>query len=400
MDSEKLLFYEALLQQLQDDGLDDAITCIKEKLKIEPNVLLRKNHLFELFRNTAYLSTRVVSGVESKYPDEIDHNYQSRLLTILNEAHTGEPTDPLLKVPCRCIAESNDGTILATGGQGGALHIIPTVDGNQDTVRRKPNWQLTTRLNGHHQDIEALDFHPRRNIIASGGVGHNIIIHDINTSNGFVHSVTDIHFMYVGTDSSIIRLFDITTRSCFTSNRTRIQHQGGGINDCDVIRSGGLLFTAGEDGSVLVWDGKSLDVLHAFESVHGGTSVLSVNCDKSGMYIVSSGKDGSTKVMDIRMMREIASVSNLGRGELVRTRSGFMLNNRYIATFTMRYTGRRPTNEVQIHCVDTGAQEADITSIVGRSSIMGMYASKHDLALYLLLEDATCKVVNIFDPSA
>nr|BAN64851.1 WD domain, G-beta repeat containing protein [Babesia bovis] len=266
--------------------------------------------------------------------------------------------------------------------------------------------------------MKPIDFHPRRNIIASGGVGHNIIIHDINTSNGFVHSVTDIQrlstssnirclrfhpcgdFMYVGTDSSIIRLFDITTRSCFTSNRTRIQHQGGGINDCDVIRSGGLLFTAGEDGSVLVWDGKSLDVLHAFESVHGGTSVLSVNCDKSGMYIVSSGKDGSTKVMDIRMMREIASVSNLGRGELVRTRSGFMLNNRYIATFTMRYTGRRPTNEVQIHCVDTGAQEADITSIVGRSSIMGMYASKHDLALYLLLEDATCKVVNIFDPSA
>lgn len=97
----------------------------------------------------------------------------------------------------------------------------------------------------------------------------------------------------------------MATRACFTSSKTRHQHQGGGINGCDVLKSGGLLFTAGGDGSVLVWDGKNLEVLHALEDIHGGSPVLCVRCDTYGRYITSSGHDGSTKVVDLRMMREV-----------------------------------------------------------------------------------------------
>ncbi|GFE54968.1 cleavage stimulation factor subunit 1 [Babesia ovis] len=432
MDSEKLLFYEALLQQLQDDGFDDVIANLKQHVKVEPNGLLRKNHLFELFRNTAYLSSRVVSGVDSSDPEALAHSSESRILDVLNTVdNSGVILDPLFKItgfgkfcdfptyrPCVTVTESYDGSLLATAGAGGALHIIPTVEANSDGMNRKPNWQVTTRLHGHQEDVEAIDFHPRRNIIASGSSSHSIIIHDINLSNGFINSASDIQhlpnnskirclrfhpcgdFLYTGTDSSIVRLYDVTTGACFTSTQIRQQHQGGGVNDCDVLHSGGLFFTGGDDGSMLIWDGKTLDVLKSFDNIHGGTPVTSINCDKHDFYVVSSGQDGTTKVFDLRMMREMTSVGNANRPGAVRTISDFMLNSHYIATLSSIKSGRRATSEVHIYCIDTGSQEADISNVLGRSPITAMMASRHQMALYLLAEDASCKVVNIFDPSA
>ncbi|GBE60798.1 cleavage stimulation factor subunit 1 [Babesia ovata] len=397
MDSEKLLFYEALLQQLHDDDLEEAASSIKQQLKVEPNRLLRKNHLFELFRNTAYLSSRVVGAADGSDTQAAEQEYEVRLQEVLDEAHQGAPPqDTSYKFtgfapfcdfptyrPCRCIAESNDGSFLATAGAGGVLHVIPTMATNGEAIRRKPNWQNTTRLQGHQEQIDAIDFHPRRNIIASGGAGCNILIHDVNIANGFVHSVSDIQrlndsspirclrfhpcgdFLIAGTANSVVRLYDITTRACFTSNQSRRQHQGGGINGCDVLHTGGLIFTAGEDGSILMWDGKNLDVLRTLEGVHGGSPVLSVRCENYGRYLTSSGQDGSTKVTDLRMMRELTSVGRVSRG-VIRASSDFMCNSRYVTTFSVVQTGRRVSNEVLVYCVDTGSQEADISSIMGR----------------------------------
>ncbi|ORM40916.1 Cleavage stimulation factor subunit 1 [Babesia sp. Xinjiang] len=426
-----LLFRKRMLARYLSLRFDDAVTSLKQQLKVEPNTLLRKNHLFELFRNTAYLSSRAVCGADSSDPEELAHKTEMRLRQILTEGEAVNiPADPLFKLagfatfcdfptyrPCRCLVESSDGGLLGTAGVGGALHVIPTVEANTDTMSRKPNWQVTTRLHGHTDDVTAIDFHPRRNIIASGGVGMNIILHDINSSNGFVNSTSEIQrltdsfpirclkfhpcgdFLYVGTDNSIIRLYDIATRTCFTAKHTRRQHQGGAINSCDVLRSGGLLFTAGEDGSVLMWDGRNLDVLHALADAHGGAPVLSVNCERYGRYLTSSGKDGSTKITDLRMMRELACVGHMNRG-VIRTVSNFMCNTRYVATYSVIQSGRRTSNEVLVYCVDTGSQEIDISKIMGRSSILGICASQHDMALYLLADDSNCKVVSIFDPSA
>ncbi|KAK1939752.1 WD domain, G-beta repeat containing protein [Babesia divergens] len=422
MESEKLLFYEALLQQLHDDGLGEAASLIGQHVKVEPNTMLRKNHLYELFKNTAYLSSRVVGGASSVDPEADFKRREERRLQILNEASsTDTPLDPLLKVlgfssfcefptnkPCRCIAESSDSSLLATGGVEGALQVIPTIE--------KPNIHTSMRLQGHQDQVDALDFHPRRNIIASGGVSARILIHEINVANGLVQSASEIQcltdsspircvrfhpcgdFLYAGTGNSIIRLYDVATRACFTSSKTRHQHQGGGINGCDVLKSGGLLFTAGGDGSVLVWDGKNLEVLHALEDIHGGSPVLCVRCDTYGRYITSSGHDGSTKVVDLRMMRELLSLGRPG-SNAIRTSSDFMCNSRYLTTFSVVKSGRRISSKIMVFNVDTGHQEADISNLVGRSQITNVTASKHEMALYLLAEEANCRVINVFDPS-
>ncbi|CDR94017.1 WD domain, G-beta repeat containing protein, putative [Babesia bigemina] len=431
MDSEKLLFYEALLQQLHDDDLEDAAASIKQKLKIEPNGLLRRNHLFDLFRNNAYLSSRVVAAAGGSDVQTAENAYELRLQDVLDEAHqSSAPQDKPYRLtgfapfcdfptyrPCRCVAESHDGSLMATAGAGGALHVIPTMPANGEAIRRKPNWQNTTRLQGHQEQIDAIDFHPRRNIIASGGAGCNILIHDVSIANGFVHSVTDIQrlsdssqirclrfhpcgdFLVVGTSSPVVRLYDITTRACYTSNQSRRQHQGGSINGCDVLHTGGLIFTAGDDGSILMWDGKNLDVLRTMEGVHGGSPVLSVRCEKYGRYLTSSGQDGTTKVTDLRMMRELTSVGRVSRG-VMRASSDFMFNSRFVTTFSVVQTGRRVTNEVLVYCVDTGSQEADISSIMGRAAVFDVLASKHDMALYLLIDDSSCKVISFFEPPA
>lgn len=57
---------------------------------------------------------------------------------------------------------------------------------------RKPNIHTSMRLQGHQDQVDALDFHPRRNIIASGGVSARILIHEINVANGLVQSASEI----------------------------------------------------------------------------------------------------------------------------------------------------------------------------------------------------------------
>lgn len=38
--------------------------------------------------------------------------------------------------PCRCIAESSDSSLLATGGVEGALQVIPTIESDVTTLKR------------------------------------------------------------------------------------------------------------------------------------------------------------------------------------------------------------------------------------------------------------------------
>lgn len=404
---------------------------MEKTVKVEPNTLLRKDHLYQLFKNTAYLSSRVVAGANSSDPAVESQMNEARLNQILNEVSLPSQLDEAaFKVvgfsdfcnfptyrPCRCIAESNDASVLAAGGAAGALHVIPTVEADGDTLKRKPNGHSTTKVQGHNESVEAVDFHPRRTIIASGGADCNILVHDINVANGFIHSVSEIQkindsspirclrfhpcgdFLYAGTGNSIIRLFDLTTKACFTSSQTRRQHQGGGINGCDVLHSGGLVFTAGGDGSVIIWDGKTLDVLNALEDIHGGSPVLCVRCDKYGRYLLSSGHDGSTKVVDIRMMKELISLARPGLNA-VRTASDFMYNSGYIATLAVTQSGRKINNDVMVYNMHTGYKEAELSSLVARQNILNIYASRSEMALYILTADATCKVVSFFDPSS
>lgn len=49
--------------------LGEAASLIGQHVKVEPNTMLRKNHLYELFKNTAYLSSRVVGGASSVDPE-------------------------------------------------------------------------------------------------------------------------------------------------------------------------------------------------------------------------------------------------------------------------------------------------------------------------------------------
>ncbi|GIX63646.1 cleavage stimulation factor subunit 1 [Babesia caballi] len=96
---EKLLFYEAVLQQLHDDGLEDAATSLKQQLNVEPNGLLRKDHLFDLFRKTAYLSSRTVAGASGDDPESAQHERDVRMHQILNEVNADHiPLDPLYKL--------------------------------------------------------------------------------------------------------------------------------------------------------------------------------------------------------------------------------------------------------------------------------------------------------------
>ncbi|XP_952055.1 cleavage stimulation factor subunit 1, putative [Theileria annulata] len=329
VEPERLFFYEALLQQLVDDGFEDAVALIESKYKVKPNSMLRKDHLFDIFNKCGYLSSRVL--LESKLNEEEDvlkcgknrvrevlsyTNVPVEMNPDLNEVAYKIMAEILNHKPSRCVAQSHDCSLVAVGGVSGSLRVIPFINVLNKREKRKPNTLSTNTLSGHIEQVDALDFHPRKNILASGGIDNTIIFHDINTSNGFIYSTSEMSkecmkfhpcgdFLFAGTSNSIIRLYDVVTSKCYTSSKTTHQHKGGGINGCDFNLLGSLLFTAGSDGSILIWDSKNLECIYSMDSAHNDLPVISIKCDVNNHYLLSSGLNGITKLYDLRMLKEV-----------------------------------------------------------------------------------------------
>ncbi|AFZ79647.1 cleavage stimulation factor subunit 1, putative [Theileria equi strain WA] len=430
VETDKLFFYEAVVQQLLDDGLEDAAEIVKSKMKVEPNTMLRKDHLYDIFNKSAYLSSRTILEADLEEEERDKTRGLTRLKEVLDE-YESLPIEKQHKYkvmaynnfaefqnfkPCRCIAQSNDSSVVAIGGVSGYLHVTPFVDANDQISKRKPNGMCTTRLNGHIEQVDALDFHPRRTILASGGIDCNIIFHEINASNGFIYSTSELQkindyfnirclkfhpcgdFLFAGTSNSILRLYDVVTAKCYTSRQTLHQHQGGGINSCDVNSAGSLFFTAGSDGSVALWDGKTLEAIHIMESIHGGVPVISVKCDPYSRYILSSGLNGTTKLVDLRMRKELHSFG-FERKNSIRTYSTFLHNFQYFITFSVLSDNKSNRSEAIVYSIENAAVEMDITKALGTAPIWDAIASHDEMSIITVAEDCKCQIINFYDPT-
>ncbi|KAK2195461.1 bifunctional WD40 repeat [Babesia duncani] len=428
VEPERLQFYEVVLQQLLDDGLDEAAESVKRHMKVEPNNLLRKDHLYDIFNKCAYLPQRVIANATCK--NVSTKKKRAKLDALLMENPMVPPDDEYqYKImaynkyaeftnykPCRCVAQSSDKSLIAVGGADGSLHVTPLVNSNDPAFKRKPNTLCTSQMNGHQNQIDSVAFHPRRNILASGGADSNIVIHDISVSNGFIHSVAELQrikdgfnirslkfhpcgdFLFCGTSNAIIRLYDVTTTQCFTAKETSHQHKGGGINDCDVNGSGSLLYTAGSDGSILFWDAKNMDLLHAMVGVHNGAPVTSVQCDVYDRLLLASSCDGATRLIDLRMRKELL-LTNSKRKGVIRSYSRFLHNTRYFCTFSIVSEGRKSGSESLIYSVENGAIELDISKIVGKPAVWDAVACNDEMGIITVSEDTSCKMLAFYDPS-
>ncbi|UKJ90573.2 cleavage stimulation factor subunit 1 [Theileria orientalis] len=418
VEPQRLFFYEAVLQQLLDDGLNEAVEAIKSKYNIKPNSLLRKDHLYDIFNSYGYLSSRLALDSSMNCQDEVLRSGEDKVAELLSYTNFPVEIGPDMEElsyrvtadiqtpkPSRCVAQSRDGLLVAAGGVSGSLAVVPFLNVLNKREKRIPNKLSTNLLSGHEEQVDALDFHPRRHILASAGIGNTIILHEVNASNGFIYATTEMKqlndmfavrcikfhpcgdFLFAGTSNSVVRLYDVVTSKCYTSAKTTHQHKGGGINGCDFNLLGTMLFTAGSDGSLLIWDAKNLECVHVMDSVHNDLPVISIKCHCNNNYMLSSGLNGITKLYDLRMLKEITSYGH-ERNNSIRTFSTFLNNYDYFATFSVLTESNSSYSEGRVYSINNSSMELDITGSFGRTTIWDAAPSNDEFALIAASEDS------------
>ena len=66
-----------------------------------------------------------------------------------------------------------------------------------------------------------------------------------------------------------------------------------------------LYASAGEDGSIKVWDGVSNRCVQTIQNAHAGEGVCSVEFTKNAKYLLSSGKDSIVRLWELASGRPI-----------------------------------------------------------------------------------------------
>ncbi|KAI8919932.1 WD40-repeat-containing domain protein [Powellomyces hirtus] len=214
---------------------------------------------------------------------------------------------------CRTAVFSADGKYIATGSEDSSLKVL-------DVSRIKMSYRdggvekpVIRTLYDHMAPVNDVQFHPNGTVLASCSHDQSIKLFDIqkpNVKRSFRYLqdasiVRSIHFhpsgdyIAAGTDHEAVRIFDVHTLKCFTSPSSNDAHTGP-INKIRYAPSGKIFATAGEDGSIKIWDTVSGQSTRTIERAHSGRPVTSVKFSKSGRYVLSCGLDSVGRLWDLQ----------------------------------------------------------------------------------------------------
>lgn len=218
------------------------------------------------------------------------------------------------KLACTVSAFSNDGSLAATGSKDATIKLI---DVNKILTQHRRGEESSVKaviktLYDHVFRISALDFHPTAPILGSAS-DTSIKFFDLKETTKRVrkemkdtHVVRSIKFhpsgdyLLVGTDHHYLRLYEYASRNSYTSSGTEQQNQHQlRINSVDTTPDGRMFASASDDGSIKLWDGRTMACTSTFSQAHKALPVLSAKFSKNSKYILSSGEDHVIRLWDL-----------------------------------------------------------------------------------------------------
>lgn len=233
--------------------------------------------------------------------------------------------------------------LVATGSQDTSIKLIDVekirssrIKGGDSSVKA-----VLRTLYDHTHRIAALDFHPSAPILGSAS-DLSIKFFDLRESAKRVkremkdtHAVRAIKFhpsgdyLLVGAEHHFLRLYECSSRNSYISSATEQsnQHQLK-INSVDCSFDGRVFATSSDDGSIKLWDGRTLAVTTTYSAAHNSTPVVGAKFSRNGKYILSTGNDKVVRLWDIAAGKPVSTFNTAN--SLFPCAASFTYNERHV----------------------------------------------------------------------
>ncbi|XP_026317369.1 cleavage stimulation factor subunit 1 [Hyposmocoma kahamanoa] len=236
------------------------------------------------------------------------------------------------KMACRAGAFSACGQLVATGSVDASIKILDvermlakSAPEEVDPGREQQGHPVIRTLYDHTDEITALDFHPREQILVSASRDCCIKLFDITKASAkkAYKSITDaeqvlcVAFHPLGdhiiasTTQPVIRLYDVTTGQCFVCPIPS-HHHTKQVNSIKFSPNGKYFASGSADGTVKLWDGVSNRCFNTLVNAHDGAPVCSVAFTRNSKYVLTSGLDSSIKLWELASSRCLIQYTGAG----------------------------------------------------------------------------------------
>ncbi len=236
-----------------------------------------------------------------------------------------------------CVAYSDDGKFIASGGDDGSIVVydansyaeVTRFEGLKDvsvsvcfshdgtklaaggkdqliTVWDFKNKTVLYRLKGHKGYIMKVEFSPDDKLIASASYDKTIKLWDAATGalkytlEGHTNKVNTLDFspngerLASGSGDKTVKIWNVKNGSLFLS----IPAHDGWVRSVAYSPDGSLIASAGDDRKIHIWDAYSGKLLNTFLGHKNWVSALGFSPD--GNYLISGGQDNILILTDLR----------------------------------------------------------------------------------------------------
>ncbi|CAJ0945499.1 unnamed protein product, partial [Mesorhabditis belari] len=236
------------------------------------------------------------------------------------------------KASCRSAAFNSDGTLCATGSADCSIKILDvermvirenrgeSVEGGPDAAH-----PVIRTLYDHIDEVTAIAFHPREQILVSGANDMTVKLFDyskqaVKRAMKTICEVSPIRamsfhpggeYLLVSTDQATVRLYNVNTQQCFVSALASDQHKDS-VMDVNYSENARLYVTGSKDGDAKIWDGISNRCVETFSRAHDGAAICSARFTRNGKYILTAGMDSIVKLWELSTNRCLIAYTGAG----------------------------------------------------------------------------------------
>ncbi|PZC72586.1 hypothetical protein B5X24_HaOG210917 [Helicoverpa armigera] len=225
----------------------------------------------------------------------------------------------------RLAASSGAEHLLGTTGFDVERMLAKSAPEEVDPGREQQGHPVIRTLYDHTDEITALDFHPREQILVSASRDCCIKLFDITKASAkkAYKSITDaeqvlcVAFHPLGdhiiasSTQPVIRLYDVTTSACFVCPIPS-HHHTKQVNSIQFSPNGKYFASGSADGCVKLWDTVSNRCFNTFINAHDGSEVCSVAFTRNSKYLLTSGLDSSIKLWELASSRCLIQYTGAG----------------------------------------------------------------------------------------
>ncbi|EAN78932.1 WD domain, G-beta repeat, putative [Trypanosoma equiperdum] len=436
------LLYQMVIRQLHHDGFLAAASAVADATNVVvPRLEENADRLSKVVSWGLAVEESSVVEIENFFKFEVVERYLSASrvympLHLSESARVGSMAYRMrerfitssLGGVVRRLAFSSDGSLIACGGTDGlcAIFSLNTIEDLSalEEVRQEQHFngldgsnpsnigvgnasnKITElaearRFHEHTHSVEAISFHPTKQLLVTGGFEGDLYIRDYSQpDNHVVHKLRDAfpvrsavfhpsgEYVLYATDHTTPRLLNLRSGSvvapvahsdnaaatCVTAMaggkgvaRGASQRKGcdaghaAALCDVDFSPDGRTFASCGLDGSLIVYDGVSSRIVAKVNNAHSSVPVTSVKFSRTGNILLTAGMDSVARLWDLRRgdggwgCTEVMSFGEPGKCNHRSFRASFSCNESHVLSQDTSLFA------IHAHCVYTGDTSYTLT---------------------------------------